>query len=361
MNDHRFDEFARSIARSRTSRRALIKALVGSGVAGMVGLAWRQPASAAKRCSPARLRRRTRCRRDSQCCPGLVCQERMCAPGCHIGDQYYAAEATNPDNPCQSCQPATTTTAWTSSTCDDECQVCDPATGECVGDPARALTVCGELGSDGLQHRLCFDTCQAPCGEDCLDYCYLDESTSGGLDPSNPRCCPASARGADGACCWVYDEYGIFVDGECTALSQVCANGQACPTECCGGSDSGFAGTCPSSTQFCVDGVIKDASAACTTDQDCADAGYGTTSVCAGLNYTCGNEGEPIPNQDSGTCCPGDYISGPPDNECNGGPVYSCCEPGTRFEFGSGCCDYPAYRFDCPSCTCSFRSISRCC
>ena len=360
MDGHRFDEVARSIARGRASRRALITALAASGAASMVGLAWRQPARAAKRSRSARRRRRVACKRDGQCRAGRVCRGRVCKAGCRIGSTVYAPGAANASIECQSCQPAISTTAWT-STC-DECEVCEPGTGECTMDPAKLATPCGEQGADGFRPGYCLGgPCESPCSEDCADYCYLLEDPSGQTNPFAPFCCPGDARGPDGACCWINQAAGIFVEGECTAPSQVCADRAACATECCGGSSSGFAGSCPSSTQFCVDGTTKDAGFACTTDQDCASAGYGASSVCAELTYSCVHDGEPIPEPGSGTCCPRSNISGPPGLACNGGPVYSCCPPATRFVDEGGCCDYPAYRLGCPACTCSFRNISRCC
>jgi hypothetical protein len=126
----------------------------------------------------------------------------------------------------------------------------------------------------------------------------------------------------------------------------------ACPTECCGG-------ICPNETEFCVNGTIKDAAFACTTDGGCLAAGYGSGSRCAGLHYSRNQNGDLITEPNSGFCCPFDAVSGL-DHDSNGGAVYSCCAPGTRYsDQASGCC--PALQVNCPSCVCSFRNISRCC
>src|SRR5262245_44877401 len=53
------------------------------------------------------------CIKDAQCCSGLVCQDRACRPGCHIGGTFYAPGVVNPANQCQTCEPATSLTAFT--------------------------------------------------------------------------------------------------------------------------------------------------------------------------------------------------------------------------------------------------------
>ncbi len=375
MDGHRFDDVARSLTRGAMSRRVLVTALT----AVMAWVTWSGTTDAGKRCKAGRGGHRKKCKKrhagtrcrpagpsrlatcdqDAQCCRGLVCEERACKAGCRIAGAFQAPGAANPANRCQSCQPATRTTTWTNSACGD-CQRCDPASGACTADPAQQLTACGKPGADGYRRGLCDGAvCQSPCGEACADYCYLHEQPNGDPNPSDPFCCPPDARGPDGACCWINEKPGIFAEGECLPPAQVCANRAACPTECCGGSSSGFAGTCPSSTQFCVNGTIKAARFACTTDGDCVTEGYGSGSRCAGLEYYRNQNGELITELGSGFCCPFDAVSGL-DHDFNGGEVYTCCAPGTISTGPGGRCCPPSLA-NCPSCVCSFRHISRCC
>ncbi len=377
MDGHRFDEVARSLTCRQASRRALMLTLAASSVASLGELVWSGSASAGKRCKASRSGKRKKCKKrpaskrcrpaapsrlakceqDAQCCGGLVCDELACKAGCHIDGAFHAPEAANPANRCQSCQPATSTTAWADLACGD-CQRCDPETGSCTIDSTKWFTACGKPSADGFRPGLCYgDICKSPCGEACADYCYLP-SDGGDPDLTRPFCCPPEARGPDGACCWINGDKGIFVKGRCTAPLQVCADGAACPTECCGGSRSGFAGICPSAAQFCVDGVIKPAASACTTDQDCVTGGYGDWASCAGLHYRNEN-GEVIPEPGSGFCCPFDAVSGL-DHDHNGGAVYTCCAPGTLASDQKHKCCPPAL-VNCSSCVCSFRRISRCC
>ena len=375
MDGHRFDEVARSLTRGTLSRRVLAVALTAT----MGGVIWDDPAESRKRCKASRSGKRKKCKKrpagkgcrpaepsrlakcdqDTQCCGGLVCEERACKAGCHIGGAFQAPGATNPANRCQLCQPATSTTAWTNNACGD-CQLCDPGTGACTVDPTKWFTACGKPGADGYRPGLCYgDTCKSPCGEACADYCYLP-SDGDEPDLTRPFCCPPEARGPDGACCWIDGDKGIFVEGECTAPSQVCADGAACPIECCGGSRSGFAGICPSAAQICIDGAIKDANFACTTDQDCVTGGYGDGARCADLDYSGNQNGAAIPVPGTGFCCPVDAVSGL-DQDRNGGAVYSCCSPGTLASTRKYTCCSPAIRTCSSECECSFRRISRCC
>jgi hypothetical protein len=226
--------------------------------------------------------------------------------------------------------------------------------GDCTSDPAKQFTACGEPGADGFRPGICDGAvCQSPCGEECAGYCYLHEQANGDPNPSDPFCCPPAARGPGGACCWINEKPGIFVEGECLPPAQVCANGVACPTECCGG-------ICPNETEFCVNGTIKDAAFACTTDDECLTAGYGSGALpprCAGLDYSNQNgEITTVPN--SGFCCPSGAVSGEVFEF--GRPVYTCCAPGTTPAGQEGRCCPPALA-NCPSCVCSFHRISRCC
>ncbi|HEY3817732.1 MAG TPA: hypothetical protein VGL81_11200 [Polyangiaceae bacterium] len=51
---------------------------------------------------------------DGEACgSGETCKRGTCIAGCEIGAMYYAANAVNPSDACQSCQPGTSTTGWT--------------------------------------------------------------------------------------------------------------------------------------------------------------------------------------------------------------------------------------------------------
>jgi sulfatase modifying factor 1 len=63
---------------------------------------------------------------------GGVCHTGACVSGCEIGGVYYMATAANPNNPCQSCQPGVSASAWSSLADSTSCgngQVC--SSGQC--------------------------------------------------------------------------------------------------------------------------------------------------------------------------------------------------------------------------------------
>jgi hypothetical protein len=50
----------------------------------------------------------------TDCESGGICRTGACASGCEVSAIYYASAAINPTNPCQTCQPAASTSAWSS-------------------------------------------------------------------------------------------------------------------------------------------------------------------------------------------------------------------------------------------------------
>lgn len=64
------------------------------------------------------------------CGAGEVCGTGTCAAGCFIGGAVYASAALDPNDPCQSCQPGTSTTAWSNVANGTACgtgEVCNSA------------------------------------------------------------------------------------------------------------------------------------------------------------------------------------------------------------------------------------------
>src|SRR3989441_10130357 len=131
--------------------------------AALLILAVAVPSARADQCKQAGPLPQSKCVKDSQCCPGLVCQAAgssknnattQCLPGCRIGGTFQTPGQKNgaPNN-CQSCQPSVSTTAWTNvasgTTCRSSAGVCDTAetcTGTSAACPADSFvastTVC---------------------------------------------------------------------------------------------------------------------------------------------------------------------------------------------------------------------------
>jgi hypothetical protein len=147
------------------------------------------------------------------CAAGDVCVSGNCSAACNIGGQTYASGAPDPANACQTCQPSTSTTAWTPL-----------ATGASCG----AGTVCNASGA-----------CVAGCGIGGSVYAPGAANASNACQSCQPGTSTAAWSSVpDGTTC----STGTCCAGSCSDESsddQNCgACGAACPTGC-------LAGTCP--------------------------------------------------------------------------------------------------------------------
>jgi hypothetical protein len=113
---------AREVATGH-SRRRVPRAAAGAAL-GALGLARAGGVAADALCKPA-IGSQSRSTKDARCYDGLVCEAGRCQSGCQIGAGFYADGATNPANACQSCQPSTSTTGWSTKTNGVACTAAD--------------------------------------------------------------------------------------------------------------------------------------------------------------------------------------------------------------------------------------------
>ena len=327
------------------------------------------------------------CIKDAQCCSGLVCQNRACRLGCRIGDTFYAPGAVNPANQCQTCQPATTVSAFTNrangtscndqnactltDTCQagvctgsspvvcsasDQCHVagtCDPATGSC-SNPAKANgTVCNDGNActtvDTCQGGACTGASPVVCSA--LDQCHV----AGTCDPTTGSCSnPAKPNGTacnDGNACTTVDTCQA---GACTGAS---------PVVCSALDQCHDPGTCDLATGTCsnpakADGTSCDDGSACTRGDRCLGGSClgAALTICVARDQ-CHDAGTcdpqtgncPNPSKADGTACnDGSNCTGGDSCQsgvCTGSPVL-CEFPGPCQNAGScdpatGQCAYP--------------------
>ena len=192
----------------------------------------------------------TTCADDSVCDDKLTCTEDLCAqPGevcawtlkadfCLIGKVCYAAGAANTNAPCQVCDPALSTTAWSTAkdgvACEDgaSCTVdgaCEA--GGCVGKPL----VCG----DGN-----------PCTDD------ICKQGKGCVYPAVGAA--SSVTCSDDSACTENDD---CVEGSCLGEAMACDDKKGCTVDAC---DVKTGCTHTNSEAACSDGD------ACTADDVCA-------------------------------------------------------------------------------------------
>lgn len=177
------------------------------------------------------------------CGAGLVCYSGSCGKECFINGQFYAASTKNPNNPCEICNPAQSTTAFSpranGTICNDDnactkvdtCQkgkcigsdpvvctaldtcheagICDPATGLCSNPDAPDGTVCDD-GDACTQTDICqVGTCMGGNPKSCV---ALDECHDIGTCDSETGACTNPSK-ADGETCSI----GICESGQCEA------------------------------------------------------------------------------------------------------------------------------------------------
>jgi hypothetical protein len=114
----------------------------------------------------------------TNCGNGEVCAGGLCGTQCDIGGKIYASRAANPMNACQTCQPGTSTSAWTNTTnganCGSgevcyagSCVACTPSVTRCVGTTPQTCSVAGQWVSDPVVAG----TCGALCTPDATERC----------------------------------------------------------------------------------------------------------------------------------------------------------------------------------------------
>ena len=134
----------------------------------------------------------------ANCGVGQVCMYGGCTPGCFVDGAVYAADTVNPANLCQSCQPAASTTSWSSLADGAACEKSVCKAGNCIA-----------MGGGPTQ-------------------CYIGGPPNGymaapGLNP-NDAC--QSCDLAKSLTSWI-----LATDGAACGNSQVCTSG-ICGTQC---------------------------------------------------------------------------------------------------------------------------------
>ena len=315
-----------------------------------------------------------------------------CSAGCDIGTNHYAAGAVNPANPCQVCDPASSGTAWsqaapgtgcgTGQVCDatgacrsgcyvggtlyagsdpnpaNACQTCDPATSTSAFTPVSngttcgAITGCGAWGScgpaagagpcdtTGTQSR----TCTQPA-------CQAGSCTSGSV--TQKQSCTLNTDGT--ACASDSDPCtaDLCASGACThpalATGAVCGTGKACDatgacvTGCTIGGQTWLPGT-----QNPANGCeVCDPSASTTgwspgnAGATCASGSCGAWSACT-FSGTCSNTGTRTRTCTAYTCgggtCGGTSSTQTDTTSCTRNTDGTACGIGCNASCSSGLC-----------------------
>jgi sulfatase modifying factor 1 len=119
----------------------------------------------------------------ASCGAGEVCNAGSCGPGCFIGGTVYASAAANPANACQSCQPGASTTAWTANASANGASCGTGGTcssGTCIlptcQTPADGVNDCG------VSSESCCTSPEVPAGSYFRTYVNTGSGVSGSAD-----------------------------------------------------------------------------------------------------------------------------------------------------------------------------------
>jgi hypothetical protein len=250
MDGSRFDDLTRAMA-TGISRRGALRALLGAAAIGLAGGLPRGtgfglaagPESKDESVAEWLVHRAgKRCWPGQSCGPLAPCTNGYCTPlRCLIGGRLYLPEKTNPDNPCQWCNP--TLDSWdewsmigdglycaykSSTPCHFPFGIC--LDGECIrkqradGDSCGPDQVCCDGSCCALGERCGANGCESE-----LDDCVIDgtayEPGQTNLDHDCQVCDP------------VRDPFGWSpVDGQPTCggvPNRICCNGDCCPPDQC--------------------------------------------------------------------------------------------------------------------------------
>jgi hypothetical protein len=267
------------------------------------------PSNPCQSCQPSSSSSAWTATNGASCGTGSVCNGSVCAPGCFVSGTFYVSGKANPGNACQSCQPATSTTAWSpdasmnGASCGTD-QIC--SAGQCgpgcfisgtvytsgAVDSAQTCQGCAPATSTTTWTTLPDGTGCASgsvcSGAACKAGCYISGQfeAPGALDATGCHSCQPSASTtawsnvSDGSSCGT----GMFCQaGACTAGCEIggtlYAPGTASPTSAClvcqPSGSGGTTGWTPLAVgASCGTGTICDASSTCRAA--CAIATTGT-------------------------------------------------------------------------------------
>ena len=133
----------------------------------------------------------------TNCGGGLTCSSGLCGSGCTIGSTHYYSGDPDPTNTCQSCQPGTSTTAWTDSADGSSCVISGSNEGICHAGTCKAECLIGSTtfyANGALESGF-------PCQS-----CQPGISTSGWTPVTNGTSCGAGQVCNNGTCstgCWI--------------------------------------------------------------------------------------------------------------------------------------------------------------
>ena len=198
------------------------------------------------------------------CGNGQICSSGTCGTQCDIGGTVYSSGAVNPADPCQTCQPGSSSTAWTSTTgTNASC----PSGDVCNGSPASCVAGCWIGGTFYAPNATTNNGCET---------CQPAASTTAWTNVSGAASCPSSEVCNAGSCAT-----GCLIGG--TFYASGATNNSDC--EACVPASSTTAWTNESGVGTCPSGE------ACNTGSCAAGCSIGGTFYSPNATTNSGCEG----------------------------------------------------------------------
>ncbi len=271
------------------------------------------------------------------CGSGLVCNTgATCISGCYIGGALYTSGAVNPNNPCQTCNPAASTTTWTNV--GNGVLGCDGVCGS-----GKVVDSCGVCGGNNAE-KGCDGVCNSGKVVDSCGVCGGNNAEKG----CDGVCNSGKVVGCDGVCGSgkVTDACGVC-GGNGNAASE-CSPG-TCVIATCGG------GACHYTSEgalgcdgVCGSGKVTDACGVCGGNGNAsAECSPGTCVLATCGSGTCHYTSEGAPGCD-GVCGSGKVVGC--DHVCGSGKVTDACGVCGGSGNPAAECSYDTY---CQTATCS--------
>lgn len=244
------------------------------------------------------------------CGGGQVCTSGSCGTGCVIGGNPFASGITNPANPCQSCQPGVSSTAWSPkvdrTACPADTNACTNdwcVAGVCSHPPTASGSACsGTNYCSGATRHFAFSCDGAgACAAKSTQACATASTCQTGGGCSAGACVAVANKAAGTSCSGVSN--GMCCGGSCVnkGLDPNCGIcGLNCGSLGCGNSLD-FNGVGRSPPQFVCVGVS--ANAQCTGNYGSAATAFNNQCNCQCASGTsCSPGGKcPVCHDVSGT------------------------------------------------------------
>jgi hypothetical protein len=154
----------------------------------------------------------------TSCGSALVCNAGTCASGCVIGGTFFTADAPNPSNTCQVCNPSMSTSSWSSAPNGKGCN---------DGNACTKGDVCQNGTCGGTAYTCSPTTCQATSTCDGNGGCTATNKANGASCTDDGNACTTDTCNGSGTC-----GHSPASAGTSCGSGLICNGGTTCAAAC---------------------------------------------------------------------------------------------------------------------------------